>query len=67
MLLTTEIERLRLILSEKGKESDELRHKSHKMDDLQQYVETLKSEVQKLSYMNKSLLQDIDRLKFGSE
>ena len=49
MLLTTEIERLRLILSEKGKESDELRHKSHKMDGLQQYVETLKSEVQKLS------------------
>jgi len=34
MLLTTEIERLRLILSEKGKESDELRHKSHKMDGL---------------------------------
>ena len=45
---TKEIERLRIQLGETGKETRELKHKSHKVDGLEIYVETLKKEIHRL-------------------
>lgn len=36
-------------MNERGKETDEIRHKAHKVDGLERYVTTLKAEITRLS------------------